>query len=410
MNILSFNKHWQNNYFYNFKIKRLYFGELINKIETKYIDLLIWLRRVWKTTLMFQSINHLIEKWIERDNILYYSFDDEKSIENIINEYLKLSNKDILKDKIYIFFDEIQKVEDWQNKIKVYYDLYPNIKFVLSGSSSLFLKWKESLAWRIFTMTIKPLFFTEFLEFKGKSYLIEKPNLFEKDLILEFEKYLYRQFYDTIDLNIIEAKNYTNSLKNKIIKEDARDYFDIKYPDLLLKIFDIIASNPWMIIDYTNLWNDLWIDSRTVQTYIYYLEESFLLNRVYNFSKNLLTSEKKQKKVYLNSTSFFAWNWEITWELFENYIQNHFDFKYFYRFNKYEVDFVWIDDLWNINAFEVKYKENLWKNDFSWLDYFSKNFKVHNNYILSKNIEKKLENTLVFPFWLINNLNFNNSK
>jgi predicted AAA+ superfamily ATPase len=77
-------------------------------------------------------INYLIENKVERDSILYYSFDNSKDLENILNDYLKLSNKNILEDKIFIFFDEIQKVEDWQNKIKVYYDLYPNIKFILS--------------------------------------------------------------------------------------------------------------------------------------------------------------------------------------------------------------------------------------------------------------------------------------
>jgi predicted AAA+ superfamily ATPase len=39
---------------------------------------------------------------------------------------------DFFEDKFYIFFDEIQKVPDWQSKIKVYYDMYPNIKFILT--------------------------------------------------------------------------------------------------------------------------------------------------------------------------------------------------------------------------------------------------------------------------------------
>ena len=47
------------------------------------------------------------------------------------------------KEKIFVFLDEIQKLEDFQNKIKIYYDLYPKIKFFLSGSSSLFLKKKK---------------------------------------------------------------------------------------------------------------------------------------------------------------------------------------------------------------------------------------------------------------------------
>lgn len=361
MNLIDFNKHWLKDFFYGYNLKRKYYKELEKKLDTKYINLLIWLRRVWKTTLIFQLINSLIYKWISRDSILYYSFDIWSDIDLVINDYFKISNKDILKDKIYIFFDEIQKVDNWQNKLKVYYDLYPNIKIVISWSSSLFLKSNESLAWRIEITNIKPLFFEEFLEFKNLKYYLDNPRLYEKNLVLEFEKYLYRQYYDIINTNLLEAKEYTLNLKNKIIKEDTHDFFDIKYPDLMVRLFDIISSNPWITIDYHNLWNDLNIDPRTIQTYFYYLEESFLVNKVYNYSKNLLTSEKKQKKSYLNCCSFYSWNWEVTWELFENYIQNYFDFKYFYRLTNNEVDFIWIDNDWKIYAIEVKYREKIKK-------------------------------------------------
>lgn len=404
MELINYNKHWEKEYFYSFKIKRVYFKELVKKLNWKFINLFIWLRRVWKTTLIFQLINYLIEKWISRDSILYYSFDQNIEIKDVINDYLKISNKDILKDEIYIFFDEIQNVSSWQNKIKTYYDLYPNIKFVLSGSSSIFLKSTESLAWRITVKIIKPLFFKEFLEYKEKLYFLDKPRLYEEKLILEFEKYLYRQFFDIIELNLFEAKEYTKNLKNKIIKEDAKNYFDIKYPELLLKLFDIIASNPWMIIDYNNLWNDLNIDSRTVQTYIYYLEESFLINKVYNYSTNLLTSEKKQKKIYLNSCSFFSWNWEITWELFENYIQNYFDFKFFYRFNKNEVDFISISNNWIIKAIEIKYRKKIKKDFVKWLNFFEKKFKVNEKIIISKNIDENYLDIKILPFWWIDYL------
>lgn len=101
------------------------------------------------------------------------------------------------------------------------------------------------------------MFFEEFLRFKDKIHYLEKPSLYESRLILEFEKYLYRQFFDIIDFNLLEAKRYIKSLKNKIIKEDAKRFFDIKYPDILVKIFDIIAKNPGMTIDYHHLGNDL---------------------------------------------------------------------------------------------------------------------------------------------------------
>ncbi|MDD3645947.1 MAG: ATP-binding protein [Candidatus Gracilibacteria bacterium] len=409
MELLNYNKHWNKDYYYNFKNTRLYFNDLVNNLDSKFINLLIGLRRVGKTTLMLQLINKLINGGMDRDSIFYYSFDDKNEISSIINDYLKISNKELNSDKLYIFFDEIQKVEDWQNKIKTYYDLYPNIKFILSGSSSVFLRSTESLAGRINITEIKPLFFEEYLDFKDKLYFLEKPKLYEQSLILEFEKYLYRQYYDTINLNLIEAKNYIKNLKNKIIKEDAKDYFDIKYPDLLLRLFDIIASSPGMTIDYHNLGNDLGVDPRTVQTYIYYLEESFLINKVYNYSPNLLTSEKKQKKIYIKSCSFYTGNGEISGELYENYIQNYFDFKYFFRFNNKEVDFIGVSESGDISGVEVKYKERIKKDDLKGLNFFEKKFKIDNKIIISKNNDTNLGDVKVLPFWKISNLKDINS-
>ena len=36
-----------------------------------------------------------------------------------------------------MFLDEIHKIGDWENKLKVYYDLYPNVKFVVAGSGDM---------------------------------------------------------------------------------------------------------------------------------------------------------------------------------------------------------------------------------------------------------------------------------
>jgi predicted AAA+ superfamily ATPase len=67
-----------------------------------------------------------------------------------------------------------------------------------------------------------------------------------------------------------------------------------------------------MLVEYKHMANDLNFDWRTVQTYIHYLEEAFLIKKLYNYSPNLLTSEKKLKKIYLNSTSFFTGDGEIS--------------------------------------------------------------------------------------------------
>lgn len=348
---------------------------------------------------MFQCINECLRRNIVPEHILYFSFDKKIELDELIYEYLKISNADLQADTLYFFLDEIQKLDDWQNKIKHYYDLYPNIKFILSGSSSLFLKSEESLAGRLESTTIKPLFFEEFLRFKNLEYLLEKPLLYQPKLVLEFEKYLYRQFYDTIEMSLFEAKKYTENLKNKIIKQDAQNYFHIKHTDILLQLFEIIRANPGMILDYKNLANDLDLDPRTIQTYIFYLEESFLVQKVYNFSKNMISSEKKQKKIYLNGTVFFAGNGEITGELFENYIQNTLDLKYFYKLGKREVDFVQVHQNKEIEAIEVKYKSTIKKEYAKHLNFFADKFKTYKKTIITKSNSENFDDIEVKSFW-----------
>ena len=403
MYLNQFNKHWKRYFFYDIKFKRDYFDELKKKLKNKFILNLIWIRRVWKTTLMKQLIDYLIkEKKIDRKNIFFYSFDILWGIKEQIDEYIKITWIDIEKEKVYIFLDEIQKIPDFQSKLKIYYDFYPNIKFILSWSSSLYLQKKESLAWRIFEIYIKTLSFKEFLRYKKLHYYLEEKFIYKQEIILEFEKYVFRQFIDTINFSEEENFEYINSLTNKIIKEDITNYFKIEYPDILLKIFKIISNSPWMILDYKNFANDLDIDVRTLEKYVYYLEEAFLIKKVYNYSTNLIKTERKLKKVYLETTSFCL-NKTINWEIFENYILNLLDLEYFYRNWNKEVDFIQIKDKNSIKQelvwLEVKYKSKIKKEDIKWLKHFDNKYKLKEKIIISKDFKWSIKNYKITTFY-----------
>ena len=180
------------------------------------------MRRVGKTSLMQQMIDYLIlEKNIPRDQILFHNFDESIPIPDILQEFIEsLHGNEMNSKTYYIFFDEIQKVADWQSKIKIYYDLYPNIKFILSGSSSLHLQKNESHAGRIFEYYIDPLDFEEFLRYTEKEKILSSPYIYREELSKEFELYLRRQFIDCIYFSDIEVAEYIQQLKNKILKED----------------------------------------------------------------------------------------------------------------------------------------------------------------------------------------------
>ncbi|MEM5771668.1 MAG: AAA family ATPase, partial [Candidatus Aenigmatarchaeota archaeon] len=152
--------------------KRYLFYIILKFIQDRQIILITGLRRVGKTKLLYQIIHNLLENGVDPRKILYFSFDEEAfDIKDVLETYkksiLRKDFKDV--DRIYVFFDEVHKCKDWENKIKVYYDLNPNIKFFLSGSASLIIskQAKESLAGRIYEFVLKPLTFKEFLEMKN---------------------------------------------------------------------------------------------------------------------------------------------------------------------------------------------------------------------------------------------------
>src|SRR3989344_111274 len=335
MNLEKHNPHWKENFLYQFDINRSFFDKLVKNTNNRQIITLSGLRRTGKTVLMKQLIDFLIKEKSQRANILYYSFDEEQpKVEEIINEFEKLTDIDKNKTKIYIFFDEIQKLEDWQNQIKYYYDNF-NIKFFISGSSSLFIrkKAKESLAGRSFDFYLPPLSFKEFLIFREKQELINKSKLFQLELKKEFNLYLKRQFIETINESEEFISDYVKSVIEKVVYIDIPKVFTIEHQDLLLRLIKVIASNPGMIIEYENLGRELVINRVTLSNYLFYLGEAFLIKKAYNFSKNRLTSEKKAKKFYLNSTSFFPYLYPEIDEskLIENIIAIEANPQFFWR-------------------------------------------------------------------------------
>ena len=361
----KYNFHWKEGFFYNFPKKRFLFNSIVKEIESKQIISLIGLRRTGKTTILKQVIDHLIKsKKVKREHILFYSFDEEQpKIEEIVTEYETKLGKELLdiKDRVYIFLDEIQKLKNWQNQVKYYYDNYQNIKFFVSGSSSLFIKkhTQESLAGRIYEFVLNPLSFEEFLIFKNKGQMLKKKRLFEDTLKKEFLSYQKRQFIELIDESEERVAKYIKTMIEKIVYQDIPKIFPIENEELLMRILKIIASNPGMLSDYGSLSKELGISRVTLSNYFFYLNESFLIKKLYNFSRNMLTSEKKMKKFYLATTSFFSFlNNEINEsKLIENLIVAFVDAKFFWRTpQKYEVDII-LKEKNKIIPIEVKYKE-----------------------------------------------------
>ena len=399
MNLESYNFHWRKGYSYGFPLKRQYYGNLVKSLKNRRITILTGTRRTGKTTLMKQMIDNLIEDNTPRENIVYYSSDeDQPTIRDILSTYEIKIGKEIAfsKDKYFFFLDEIQKLKDWQNKLKYFYDHYKNLKFIISGSASLFIKKgvRESLAGRIKEFSLGPLTFKEYLIFEEKKEYINKSELFSETLEKEFEKYLLRQYIEIINENETEIKDYVKSILEKVIYIDIPQLVNIENPNILMKIVRIISSNPGMLLDYIKLaetmGNESPISRIRASNYVHYLEDAYIINLGYNYSKSGYVSERKLKKAYLSNPSLSLIS-DTTINLGKLAEQTFFIMlksKFFWRNpQQHEVDII-IENNEKPLPIEIKYKNTIANSELRSIRIFMKHFNVSEGIIITKKTEE----------------------
>ncbi|MBU1670858.1 MAG: ATP-binding protein [Actinobacteria bacterium] len=416
MDLITFNPWWRDGRVSAALVgrKRRLLAGLSEYMGLRQMLILYGLRRVGKTTTMFQLIDGLLERE-EADpyHILYFSFDEEKAdIKEILAAYERqIIREDLPRDrKTYLFLDEVQKLDDWPDKVKVIYDMYPSVKLCLSGSAAIAITKgvKESLAGRFFETMIEPLDFDEYLEFSGDDIDREQERVFELRIRRRFEEFMANGgFIEALELSDSHRNRYfKEGLLERVIYRDLPDSFHINAPDLLYRCMRVCAEKPGMLLDYSSLGRDLGHDQRTIAAYFSHLEYALLANKLYNYSPNLLTSEKKMKKVYLSSTAFsVALSPPVGRpELIEQFFANVLKARFFSRTpQRDEVDLVLSGD-GEVVPIEVKIRSEVKKRDATPLFKFLHRYKAARGYMISDGTEtvfsdgeKEVE---VIPYWM----------
>jgi hypothetical protein len=392
--LINLNPWWKEEFKIEFKEREIW-KQIQKFIPLPQIIALTGLRRVGKTTLMFKIIEDSIKKGFNPNNILYFSFDEFKEVEirEVIREYEELAGKEFRKEKYLFLLDEIQKLKNWEDQLKVIYDMYKdNLKIIISGSESLFIrkKLKETLAGRIFEFKIELLSFKEFLVFRGINF---KPiQFYKKELIKLFNEFIqtlgFPELVNVKEKDIIK-KYVKEGIVEKIIYKDIPKLFKIQDITIIDSLLNIFMEQPGQIIEISELAKDLKISRQTLSNYLNYLEESYLIRKLYNFSKSRRKVERKLKKYYPSIISidllFKEDNFSKS-KVFEWILVNQLKAGFFWRDPyKNEVDIILVNK--EPVPIEIKYG----KIEFKGLNVFMKRFKVNKGYILSYNEEKEIK-------------------
>lgn len=392
--ILRQNPWWQGqdiDQIRNYK-ERFLFKDIKKYFNTPQIIAILGLRRTGKSVLLYQLIKKLLSK-IPPKRILYFSFDEILGKDpDIIEKISEIYENEILKENlrdVYIFFDEINHLENWQVILKRFYDLKRKIKFFVCGSSSIYLKkTKESLAGRIYEFNLTPLNFDEYLYLKGID--ITDANIQRLTLKRELNKYLLSGSLPEIiqETDFLLIKKYINSIIDKIIFYDIPKVYDAAQPEVLKLILSFVAQRPGIILEYQSLAANLRVTYQTISKYVEYLESSFLLKLVYNFRGSPIARARKLKKAYLGAINLISGFLDSEREfleklpfLAENLVCLHLDAKWFWK--KYtEADFYY-----NKIPLEVKYTEA--KPDIKNFLLAAKALKSKKVFVITKDIEQR---------------------
>lgn len=445
------NKHWKDaDVFFadlkTIKHSRTLLNKIIPYLEKKEIVSVIGLRRTGKTVLLKQIIQKIIKE-TKPENIFFLTLDEDLignkvSLADFINIFLEISDSG---KKRYIFINEVQYASKWQHIIKRYYDTEPNLKFVISGSLSLFIKKQatESLAGRIYEFKLSVLSFEEYLIIKGaRSELladfrqfavvpgqqeINKPGI--EKLVYQYGNELKKNFYDYLFFGQFPAlvnepdmetrkKYLIEAVYKKTLEYDIPKVYGAEKIEELKFLFQIAVSEIGSIIEIGNLASEAGLNKETVNKYLRYFENSFLIHFVYNFSKSFRKSKRLLRKIYLESVNFYAAFRDFDYLavdspaagfLVENYFYNilreQYQYIAFCRIRKEEFDFIAVKDLMDKKSyryFEVKHTASIREGDLAFIRRRAQ--KAGDVYtVISKDKLEFSAQRNIFPIWVIKN-------
>lgn len=356
--------------------RRKQFKELLDLLEYRQVVILTGLRRVGKSTLLFQLISELLKK-VNEKTILYFNF-DERTAEPLeaLKDYGEITGTDWKKETCFIFFDEIQKVRDWSSKIKMLHDNLPNLRIFVSGSASLLLESQaiSNLSGRYFALEIPPLSLREFAEiYLGKD--INRLELYRDEIKKLFPLYIKRPFPEIVKwTDERRVYEYVKELVvDKVLRVDLPNIFKINI-SLLSTLAELFLRDPGTILNLTDLAKDLKVHKLTLESHLFYLEFAKVIRIIKNFRPSVRAESRKMPKVYPFhiSLSFPYYPSLDKGNIFETLIAPKA--RNYWREGFREIDFIERDK--QLLPVEVKSTENLKKEDFRNLLYFAKKYKV----------------------------------
>lgn len=371
--------------------------------KTKEITDIIGPRRCGKSSIL----KLVIKKLNLKNNYIFMNFEDPFFIENkkplIIEELISVFQQYFNRQLDYLFFDEIQQIDQWEKAIRKLRDL-GSYKIFITGSNSGLMESDLStlLTGRHLSYKIFPLDFKEYLNFKNIRITGNKDLILNKQKILkQFDNFMQTGGFPEIVLteNMELARTYFYD----ILQKDIIRKYDIRQKLILERIALYMISNSSKIISIESLKNAYDISYELANSYLEYIKSAFLIFDISQFGYSVKKQQKSMKKYYsidtgmLNAVSYsFS---EDRGRILENMVflalkNSKKQFYYYKTQNNTEIDFVVSENLkiteliqvcWDLSDLKTRERE------IKSLVYAMKELKLSNSKIITYEQEDEIK-------------------
>lgn len=277
---------------------------------TQRLILVLGHRGVGKTTLMLQKMQEL------GDSVVYLSLDDfyfeENRLVELIEQLYQFGYRNF-------FLDEAHRYINWSTDLKGLYDNYPDVRFVVSGSSILELsKGKADLSRRAAVYHLAGMSFREYLQlevgfsispFSLEKVLTDSSTISEQisdqiDILAHFDQYLRHGYYPFFKDGIAQYKSRLIETTQLVLEMDIAPFEDLTHKTIrnMKKLIFIISESVPFIPNISKLAERLEISRNTVLKTLDLLAQAQVLNLLRSNTHGVSFLQKPEK-IYLQNTN-----------------------------------------------------------------------------------------------------------
>lgn len=285
------------------EIKRdFYLDKLIRKMNNGFIKVITGIRRCGKSYLLNNIFyNYLIESGVDEEHIIKFAFDSGDDLLKIGEDLLDLDilsgerlvdpkkfldyikDKTQTKDKYYILLDEVQLLASFEQVLNGFLR-QDNFDVYVTGSNSKFLS-KDIItefAGRGDEIHVMPLSFSEYMQ---------TTSLDKEDAFAEYQVFGGLPALCSMDSDE-DKMNYLKTQLDNVYLRDIVNRYDIRSDSELAELLNVLASgmssltNPSKIEATFESSKQTKISANTIDKFIEYFEDSFILKRAYRYDVN----------------------------------------------------------------------------------------------------------------------------